>query len=331
MNNKNIIWIIGIIAVIFIVFNMQKGSTQSGVCIQVITPACNPTTNQIQDFPTPCDVPAGWTTSLSQCNAGTPIKRAITILSDKIEVMLTINGNGRFGGIIKENIPSGLQVQGITNINLGASGSATGKLTGNVYEIAFIVDNTDVPSITYTLSKPSDNVAYGLLGNFEFAQGFLGGCKPNGDYGSQQQEIISLCSQYSTQDTCIYSSGTQTQGELCTWYSSQGIIGGDKQIFKCIKKCIRPSNLCASASSIPDECGSVCTGLWTIRKRTDADLNCNNFVENTELLGSINYWVSDTPPFNDNIILLQIIGAWVKSAGCTKDEMGIWTCPTDGG
>lgn len=29
-------------------------------CIQVITPARNPETGEIQEFPTPCDVPEGW-------------------------------------------------------------------------------------------------------------------------------------------------------------------------------------------------------------------------------------------------------------------------------
>lgn len=30
------------------------------VCIQVITPARNPDTGEIKEFPTPCDVPEGW-------------------------------------------------------------------------------------------------------------------------------------------------------------------------------------------------------------------------------------------------------------------------------
>ncbi|MBI4158361.1 MAG: hypothetical protein HY505_01970 [Candidatus Yanofskybacteria bacterium] len=29
-------------------------------CIQVITPARNPQTGEIREFPTPCDVPEGW-------------------------------------------------------------------------------------------------------------------------------------------------------------------------------------------------------------------------------------------------------------------------------
>lgn len=30
------------------------------ICLQVITPAKNPDTGEIVDYPTPCDVPEGW-------------------------------------------------------------------------------------------------------------------------------------------------------------------------------------------------------------------------------------------------------------------------------
>ncbi|HYE22421.1 MAG TPA: hypothetical protein VD998_02405 [Verrucomicrobiae bacterium] len=58
---------------IFIIYNWQYGRTNpavgsgeneskydTGVCIQVITPARNPFTGEIKEFPTPCDVPEGW-------------------------------------------------------------------------------------------------------------------------------------------------------------------------------------------------------------------------------------------------------------------------------
>jgi hypothetical protein len=34
--------------------------TQETICAQVITPAINPDTKEIKEFPTPCDVPKGW-------------------------------------------------------------------------------------------------------------------------------------------------------------------------------------------------------------------------------------------------------------------------------
>lgn len=41
-----------------IFLNWQGFSDQ--VCAQVITPAKNPKTGEVRDFPTPCDVPSGW-------------------------------------------------------------------------------------------------------------------------------------------------------------------------------------------------------------------------------------------------------------------------------
>jgi len=39
----------------------QRGQDDNGIfCIQVITPAKNPQTGEIKEFPTPCDVPKGW-------------------------------------------------------------------------------------------------------------------------------------------------------------------------------------------------------------------------------------------------------------------------------
>ena len=45
--------------------------TGGQACAQVVTQACNPATLQIVSYSTPCDVPAGWTTDLSQCTAST--------------------------------------------------------------------------------------------------------------------------------------------------------------------------------------------------------------------------------------------------------------------
>lgn len=39
---------------------VTPGGNTNQPCIQVITPARNPKTGEIRDFPTPCDVPAVW-------------------------------------------------------------------------------------------------------------------------------------------------------------------------------------------------------------------------------------------------------------------------------
>ncbi|GEM_PF-5940388 len=46
-----------------LVHKLKAFEPETGVaCIQVITPARNPQTGEIKDFPTPCDVPEGWVT-----------------------------------------------------------------------------------------------------------------------------------------------------------------------------------------------------------------------------------------------------------------------------
>ena len=40
--------------------NFTVRSNQDNICIQVVTPARNPSTGQCINFPTPCEVPAGW-------------------------------------------------------------------------------------------------------------------------------------------------------------------------------------------------------------------------------------------------------------------------------
>lgn len=46
-------------------------ATPPPICIQVITPAQNPKTGECRNFPTPCDVPAGWKI-VAKCPTPTP-------------------------------------------------------------------------------------------------------------------------------------------------------------------------------------------------------------------------------------------------------------------
>lgn len=51
------------------------------VCIQVITPAQNPLTGEVRDFPTPCDVPEGWEPLRGGASSGMIVgENAITVL-----------------------------------------------------------------------------------------------------------------------------------------------------------------------------------------------------------------------------------------------------------
>lgn len=75
MSNKGKIYLtLIILAVVAVFFLIRTSPDQTAippvptptptnsaiVCIQVITPARNPQTAEIKDFPTPCDVPEGW-------------------------------------------------------------------------------------------------------------------------------------------------------------------------------------------------------------------------------------------------------------------------------
>lgn len=40
--------------------DVAKDDNDDEMCVQVITPARNPETGEVVDFPTPCDVPEGW-------------------------------------------------------------------------------------------------------------------------------------------------------------------------------------------------------------------------------------------------------------------------------
>jgi len=63
----------------------QAGSVEDTYCAQVITPARNPQTGEIKEYPTPCDVPAGWEI-LSTDSSGIPLlvgKNAIYVPDQK--------------------------------------------------------------------------------------------------------------------------------------------------------------------------------------------------------------------------------------------------------
>jgi len=58
---------LSILAFVFVLFGTQMTSA-ADICIQVIQNAKNVQTNECKAFPTPCDVPTGWT-NVSSCSA----------------------------------------------------------------------------------------------------------------------------------------------------------------------------------------------------------------------------------------------------------------------
>lgn len=59
-------------------------------CVQVITAACNPSTKETKDFSTPCNVPSGWTTDLSQCETTPTNGNGLTWELDNLEAPSTM-------------------------------------------------------------------------------------------------------------------------------------------------------------------------------------------------------------------------------------------------
>ena len=60
----------------------------------------------------------------------------------------------------------------------------------------------------------------------------------------------------------------------------------------CVASCVRPADKCIEASTVSNNCGGVCTGSWTVTRRTPSDTNCDNAIDRTELGSSINKYVN---------------------------------------
>ncbi len=174
----NILWIKGGIVLLFIVFggvNLGEQAVLPGATVQRSAPQVDP---------------------------GAPVS-----------VTLTFPGcNSLCGGIVGETIPAGFTVTGISSQSLGAQGTASGKLTGNLYEIAFGVNTIANPFITYGLSNTQPTGEYGISGVYEYAD--LG---PSGSTGGEA--ILELCTPDCTRpaDLCTQAA---TYGDGCNEFCS---------------------------------------------------------------------------------------------------------------
>jgi len=54
----------------YMLYTTQNSSDGGELCAQVITKATNPETGEVKEFPTPCDVPDGWTLTLGPKEGG---------------------------------------------------------------------------------------------------------------------------------------------------------------------------------------------------------------------------------------------------------------------
>ena len=135
-----------------------------------------------------------------------------TIENNKVTLKITGYSN-RFGGIISETLPIGYLPAGIQSFNVGISGSTSGKLEGQLYEIAFISDNVNPATIVYGISGSGSGT---ISGSYAFESGQTG--------------IISGQSQLgSTTTNCIYDSICDKQNSCGATRNTDGIICGANQ------------------------------------------------------------------------------------------------------
>lgn len=148
------------------------------VCAQVITPAKNNTTNECRDFPTPCDVPAGWTkvdscnnesitnpiTSTCKISSFTAEGKEDLVISTPREVELTysssgatkLKASGHWG-------PGEVDGNGSTKVSPQSNDIFTYKLScldgSDPHEVHVFVGNISLPT-----PPPGDDCGYfGLL------------------------------------------------------------------------------------------------------------------------------------------------------------------------
>lgn len=66
----------------------------------------------------------------------------------------------------------------------------------------------------------------------------------------------------------------------------------DTVIKVCTASCNRPTDKCIEASTISNGCEAMCTGAWTVTKKTPRDANCDNVLDRNELGTSITKWTN---------------------------------------
>ncbi len=117
---------------------------ESTSCVQVITHAYNPKTNEEKDFPTPCDVPEGWV-------VGTPPPPTTTIPKDTIAPVLTLLGKASI-----------TLTEGDVYVDAGATANDNkdGDITFRIATVNPV--NTAIPktyAVTYNVKDNAGNAA----------------------------------------------------------------------------------------------------------------------------------------------------------------------------
>lgn len=186
------------------------------------------------------------------------------------QVTLKITGySDRFGGIISETLPTGYSPTGIQNFNVGVSGSASGKLEGQLYEIAFISE-INPATITYGISGSGSGT---ISGSYAYEDGNIGVISGNSQLGS------GIACTYETicDETDSCSNTRDTDGTICG--TNQLCVNGvctTQQTSNQITCWKKVNSVCSSYQVVASNCGQdyatkeVCEGVKT----------CSEFIKN---------------------------------------------------
>ena len=154
--------------------------------------------------------------------------------------------------------------------------------------------------VTYTVSGATGTWGASIV------DAVSGGCKfPD---GSTELKTVMLSTDGNTKQVTV----TAPSSGSCTFVGDYKFGDFPIKTFTnsvvniCQPICTRPADLCLATSS--NGCGGTCP--WTVTKNTNADTNCDNKVDRTELGVSINGWIAGTVTRDD---LGLAISAWVQT------------------
>jgi hypothetical protein len=180
-------------------------------------------------------------------------------------VTLTIHGDAtKFGGIIAETLPTGYSTIGITSQMVGAEGSVSGKVTGQLYEIA-LAASTNPATISYGVSGSGSG---SITGTFQVAGG--GTVTTTGDSSLTSGCTGTLTWSPDASTVCAGTSFTQscTSSGTCVCPASRSATG--------TKSCGCTSNFqCGAWSNTTGSCGTrTCTDLNGCASATTETKDC---------------------------------------------------------
>ena len=174
------------------------------------------------------------------------------------------------------------------------------------------VPATITPSSSFQITYTAGSVPTGKWGAI-IVETITGGCKFADGTASYKSALLSSDGTTKTITLTAPASGSCS---ISGYYQYDAAPGSNQfgtvniPVYVCQPSCVRPTNQCTEAATVSNGCSGVCTGSWTVAKKSEADTDCNNLVADTEVVNYINKWA------NSQITDAQVIAgiqAWVLS------------------